>query len=196
MSAPKWKAKAVVGDQVKTVSLDDYKGKYLCMIFYPLDFTYVCPTEILAYSDAIQKFKDRNAEVVAISIDSTFTHQAWKDLPRADGGVAKLQIPMISDINKEIGRAYGTLVEDPEDDLYGVNLRGLYIISDKQIIRSVQINDAPVGRSVDETLRLLDAFKHSDEHGEDCPADWKKGDKGIDHGKSKEFFNDRYKTDL
>lgn len=198
MKAPKWKAPAVVGDVTKEISLDEYKGKYLCMLFYPLDFTFVCPTELIAFSDNIEKFRERGAEVVAVSVDSTFTHLAWKKTPRSQGGVGDLKIPMISDINKKIGRDYGVIVDDENDALNGIHLRGLYIISDNQVIRSVQINDAPVGRSVEETLRLIDAFKHTDEHGEACPVDWKKGDEAIipDPENKKKYFESKYKEDL
>ena len=198
MNAPKWKAPAVIGDNTKEISLDDYKGKYLCMLFYPLDFTFVCPTELIAFSDNIEKFRERGAEVVAVSVDSTFTHLAWKKTPRSQGGVGDLKIPMVSDINKQIGKDYGVIVDDENDALNGIHLRGLYIISDKQVVRSVQINDAPVGRSVEETLRLIDAFKHTDEHGEACPVDWKKGDDTIipDPESKKKYFESKYKEDL
>lgn len=167
------------------------------MLFYPFDFTYVCPTEIIAFSDAYDKFKQLNAEIVAVSVDSQFTHLAWMKTPRKQGGVGHLNIPLVSDITKKMGQDYGVLVEDESDELYGAHLRGLFIISDDQTIRSIQINDAPVGRSVDETLRLIEAFKYTDAHGEVCPANWKKGDKTIipDQDKKSSYFGETYEND-
>lgn len=166
------------------------------MLFYPFDFTYVCPTEIIAFSDAHDKFKALGAEIVAVSVDSQFTHLAWMKTPRNQGGVGSLNFPLVADLTKNMGRDYGVLVENEHDELYGAHLRGLFIISDDQTIRSIQINDAPVGRSVDETLRLIEAFKYTDSHGEVCPANWKKGDKTIipDQEKKKEYFNEQFKT--
>ena len=165
------------------------------MLFYPFDFTYVCPTEIIAFSEAYDKFKALNADLVAVSVDSHFTHLAWMKTPRKQGGVGNLNFPLVSDLTKKMGRDYGVLVENPDDELFGAHLRGLFIISDDQTIRSIQINDAPVGRSVDETLRLIEAFKFTDERGEVCPANWKKGDKTIipDQEKKESYFSDVYK---
>lgn len=195
--APQWAAQAVIDEQFKEISLNDYKGKYLVMLFYPFDFTYVCPTEIIAFSEAHSKFKELGAEVVAVSVDSQFTHLAWIKTPRSAGGVGKLNFPLIADITKQMGKDYGVLVENPRDELYGAHLRGLFIISGDQTIRSIHINDAPVGRSVDETLRLIEAFKFTDEHGEVCPANWKKGSKTIipDQTKKDQYFKNVY-TDL
>ncbi|KAL4438125.1 hypothetical protein ABPG74_016904 [Tetrahymena malaccensis] len=178
----------------ETVSLNQYAGKYLVVVFYPFDFTYVCPTELIAFSDAIDQFKAINADVIAISTDSHFTHLAWIKTPRTEGGVGNLKIPLVADISKKISKAYGVLVEDELDELYGAALRGLFIIDGKGTIRTVQINDAPVGRSVEETLRLIKAFQHTDTHGEVCPANWQPGQKTIipdQEQKIKYFSNEK-----
>eukprot|EP00817_Percolomonadidae_sp_ATCC50343_P004953 CAMPEP_0117430764 /NCGR_PEP_ID=MMETSP0758-20121206/10318_1 /TAXON_ID=63605 /ORGANISM="Percolomonas cosmopolitus, Strain AE-1 (ATCC 50343)" /LENGTH=195 /DNA_ID=CAMNT_0005219139 /DNA_START=19 /DNA_END=606 /DNA_ORIENTATION=- len=184
--APQFKKTALVGKQFKTVSLEDYKGKYVVLFFYPLDFTFVCPTEIIAFSDAIQKFKDINVEVLGVSVDSEYSHLAWSQVPRNKGGIGELNFPLISDMTKSMARDYGVLIEDA-----GVALRGLFIIDPKQNVRQITVNDLPVGRSVDETLRLLEAFQFTDEHGEVCPANWRKGKKTMkpDPEKSQEYFN-------
>ena len=177
--APYWQAIAVENEKFVKKSSSDYAGKYLIMVFYPFDFTYVCPTELIAFSDSIQKFREINAEVVGISTDSHFTHLAWIRTPRKDGGVGQMNIPLVADISKKISRNFGVLVEDELDDLYGAPLRGLFIIDDKGVIRSYTINDAPVGRSVDETIRLIKAFQFADQYGEVCPANWKPGSNTI-----------------
>ena len=162
------------------------------ILFYPFDFTYVCPTELISFSDSLEKFKAINAEVIAISTDSHFTHLAWTKTPRNQGGVGNLRIPLLADISKKISRNYGVLVEDELDELFGAALRGLFIVDAKGVIRSVQINDAPVGRSVEETLRLIQAFQYSDVHGEVCPANWKPGDRTIkpDQEEKLQYFRD------
>lgn len=159
--------------------------------FYPFDFTFVCPTEIVAFSEAMEQFHEIGAEVAAVSTDSHHTHLAWIKTPRELGGLGHLNLPLVADVSKKISSAYGVLVEDEEDELYGAALRGLFIIDPKQVVRSVQINDEAVGRSVDETLRLVKAFQYADKHGEGCPANWKPGAASIvpDPIKSKAFFN-------
>jgi alkyl hydroperoxide reductase subunit AhpC len=197
--APYFQATSVLHGKFHKVSLDDYKGKYLVILFYPFDFTYVCPTELIAFSDALQKFKDTNADVIAVSTDSHFTHLAWTKTAKTEGGVGDLNIPLLADISKSISRNYGVLVEDELDELYGAALRGLFILDEKSVIRSIQINDAPVGRSVDEALRLVQAFQFADKHGEVCPANWKPGSDTIkpDQDLKKEYFGKTYKsTDL
>uniref|UniRef100_F6QQZ3 thioredoxin-dependent peroxiredoxin n=1 Tax=Ciona intestinalis TaxID=7719 RepID=F6QQZ3_CIOIN len=168
--APDWEGTAIVDGEIKTIKLGDYKGKYLIFFFYPLDFTFVCPTEIIAFSDRVAEFKKINAEVVAASVDSHFTHLAWLNTHRSEGGLGKLNIPLLSDLTHKISRDYGVLLED-----LGHTLRGLFIIDPKGILRQITMNDLPVGRSVDETLRLVQAFQHTDEHGEVCPAGWEPG---------------------
>lgn len=196
--SPFWQAVAVKNEEFVKLNSEEYKGKYLILLFYPFDFTYVCPTELIAFSDAIKDFKDLNAEVVGISTDSHFTHLAWIRTQRSKGGVGKLNFPLVADISKKISKSYGVLVEDETDELFGASLRGLFIIDDKGIIRSYTINDAPVGRSVDETLRLIRAFQYADKHGEVCPANWKPGDNTIkpNQDQKKEYFESAYKDDI
>ena len=173
------KVNAVVDKKFVHLSLDDYKGKYLVLLFYPFDFTYVCPTELIAFSDRIKEFKELDAEVVGVSTDSHFTHLAWINTPRTEGGLGNMDYPLLADISKDMSRSYNVLVDNKDDELYGAALRGLFIIDGKGTLRMMQMNDAAVGRSVDETIRLIQAFKHSDEHGEVCPAGWKPGSKTI-----------------
>lgn len=190
--APFFQATAVLDGKFTKVSLSDYEHKYLVVLFYPFDFTYVCPTELISFSDSLDKFKAIGSDVIAISTDSHFTHLAWTKTPRNQGGVGNLRIPLLADISKKISKSYGVLVEDELDELFGAALRGLYIIDGKGVIRSLQINDAPVGRSVEETLRLIQAFQYSDVHGEVCPANWKPGDKTIKPNQEEkmEYFKD------
>merc|ERR1719369_640474 len=172
--APDWEGKAVVDGEFKDIKLSDFKGKYLVFFFYPLDFTFVCPTEIIAFSDRVEEFKKINTEVIAVSVDSVFTHLAWINTPRSEGGLGKMKIPILADLTKQISKDYGVLLEDA-----GHTLRGLFIIDDKGVLRQITMNDLPVGRSVDETLRLVQAFQYTDKHGEVCPAGWKPGSDTI-----------------
>ncbi|XP_029788535.1 thioredoxin-dependent peroxide reductase, mitochondrial [Suricata suricatta] len=165
--APYFKGTAVVNGEFKDLSLDDFKGKYLVLFFYPLDFTFVCPTEIVAFSDKANEFHDVNCEVVAVSVDSHFTHLAWINTPRKNGGLGHMNIALLSDLTKQISRDYGVLLEGP-----GLALRGLFIIDPNGIIKHLSVNDLPVGRSVEETLRLVKAFQFVETHGEVCPANW------------------------
>ena len=172
--APNFKADAVLPDNsFGTVELASYRGKYVYLLFYPLDFTFVCPSEILAFNKKLDEFKSRNCEVVAVSVDSKFTHLAWKNTPIENGGIGNVQFPMVADLNKEITRSYG--IEHPAS----VALRGLFLIDPKGIVRHSVINDLPLGRSVDEALRMLDALQFTDTHGEVCPANWKQGDEAM-----------------
>lgn len=172
--APEWEATAVVNGEIKQLSLKEYKGKYVVFFFYPLDFTFVCPTEILAFSERVEEFRKINTEVVACSVDSHFTHLAWINTPRKEGGLGKINIPLLSDLTHSIAKDYGVYLED-----LGHTLRGLFIIDDRGILRQITMNDLPVGRSVDETLRLIQAFQYTDKHGEVCPAGWKPGQDTI-----------------
>uniref|UniRef100_A0A6B2EKL0 thioredoxin-dependent peroxiredoxin n=1 Tax=Phlebotomus kandelakii TaxID=1109342 RepID=A0A6B2EKL0_9DIPT len=165
--APSFKGTAVVNGEFKEISLNDFKGKYLVLFFYPLDFTFVCPTEIIAFSDRISEFRKLNTEVVGVSVDSHFSHLAWTNLDRKNGGLGQLQYPLLADITKEISRDYNVLLEQN-----GISLRGLFIIDPNGILRQITVNDLPVGRSVDETLRLIKAFQFVEKHGEVCPANW------------------------
>ncbi|CAG7838178.1 unnamed protein product [Allacma fusca] len=183
--APAFAGTAVVNGQFKEISLSDYKGKYVVFFFYPLDFTFVCPTEIIAFSEAADQFRKINCEVIAASTDSHFSHFAWVSTPRKQGGLGEMNIPLLADKTGDIAKAYGVYKEDE-----GIAFRGLFIIDDKQTLRQITINDLPVGRSVEETLRLVQAFQFTDKHGEVCPAGWKPGDKTIKPNilESKEFF--------
>ncbi|KAF7282567.1 peroxiredoxin-4-like [Rhynchophorus ferrugineus] len=172
--APFWESTAVVKGKFVKLKSTDFLGKYLVFFFYPLDFTFVCPTEILAFSDRIEEFTKLNTEVVACSVDSHFTHLAWINTPRKEGGLGNINISLISDINHSISKDYGVFLDD-----LGHSLRGLFIIDPKGILRQITMNDLPVGRSVDETLRLVQAFQYTDKHGEVCPAGWKPGQDTI-----------------
>ncbi|XP_066951561.1 thioredoxin-dependent peroxide reductase, mitochondrial-like [Macrobrachium rosenbergii] len=166
-AAPPFKAEAVVDGQFKEISLDDYKGKYLVLFFYPLDFTFVCPTELIAFSEQAATFQALNCEIVGVSTDSHFSHLAWINMPRKQGGLGGLNYPLLADFNKTISRDYGVLLEDA-----GIALRGLFLIDPEGVVKHMSVNDLPVGRSVEETLRLLKAFQFVEEHGEVCPASW------------------------
>ena len=180
--APDFSSQAVVNGEFKPIKLSDYKGKYVVLFFYPLDFTFVCPTEIIAFSDRIADFKARGVEVLGVSIDSRFSHLAWINTPRTKGGLGELQYPLVEDLTKSISADYGVLL--PE----GIALRGLFVIDKEGIVRHVTINDLPLGRSVDEVLRVLDALQHFEKHGEVCPADWKPGSLALDPKKANEYF--------
>jgi len=183
--APNFQGTAVVDGEFKEIKLADYKGKYLVLFFYPLDFTFVCPTEIIAFSDRVEEFRAINCEVVAASTDSHFSHLAWVNTPRKQGGLGDMKIPLLADKTCDIAKRYGCLKEDE-----GIAFRGLYIIDEKGNLRQITINDLPVGRSVDETLRLVQAFQFTDKHGEVCPAGWKPGKETMkaDPKGSKAYF--------
>lgn len=186
--APDFKGTAVVDGQFKEIGLKDFSGKYLVLFFYPLDFTFVCPTEVIAFNDRISEFKQLNAEVVAVSVDSHFSHLAWVKTPRKSGGLgSETTMPILSDLRKSMAADYGCLTSNKE-----FALRALYIIDTKGIIRQITINDLPVGRSVDETLRLIKAFQFADEHGEVCPANWQPNSKSINPKKAGEYFASEY----
>lgn len=182
--APDFKATAVINEEFKEVSLSSYRGKYVVLFFYPLDFTFVCPTEIVAFSDRIKDFHDRGAEVLGVSIDSQFSHLAWIQTPRATGGLGGLTYPLVADLTKKISSDYGVLLDG------GIALRGTFIIDQKGIVRAATVHDLPLGRSIDEALRVLDALQHFEKHGEVCPAGWTKGAATIKPGvkESKAYF--------
>eukprot|EP01147_Barroeca_monosierra_P005591 gene5591-7231_t len=173
-AAPEFTADAVVDGKITQVSLSDYKGKYVVLVFFPLSFTFVCPTELLAFNDRLNEFEDLNAEVLAMSVDSAYSLLAWTQTNRADGGLGDVNIKLLSDLTHKISKNYGVLLED-----VGHTLRGLFIIDDKGVLRQITMNDLPVGRSVDETLRLVRAFQFADTHGVVCPAGWMPGDDTI-----------------
>ncbi|MBF0358427.1 MAG: peroxiredoxin [Magnetococcales bacterium] len=173
--APDFTANAVMPDNsIKAdFSLSDLKGKYVVLFFYPLDFTFVCPSEIIAFDHRLKEFSDRGVEVVGVSIDSHFSHLAWKKTAVNDGGIGNVQYPLVADISKEITKAY---------DLYfgpGIALRGSFLIDKEGVVRHQVVNDLPLGRNIDEMLRMIDALQFTEEHGEVCPAGWNKGKPGM-----------------
>ncbi len=174
--APDFTAAAVMGDgSIKEdFKLSDYRGKYVVLFFYPLDFTFVCPSELIAHDHRLAKFRELGVEVIGVSIDSQFTHHAWRETPVEKGGIGKVGYPLVADINHSICQAYG--VEHPEA---GVALRGSFLIDKDGIVQSQIVNNLPLGRNVDEMLRLVDALQFTEEHGEVCPAGWNKGDTGM-----------------
>jgi len=187
--APEFKAQAVMADgSFQEVSLADFKGKYVVLFFYPLDFTFVCPTEIIAFSDRVKDFEARNVQVLGVSVDSHFSHFAWRNTPRTEGGIGAIEYPLVADLNKKISQDYGVLLDG------GVALRGLYLIDKEGVVRHQVINDLPLGRSVDEALRMVDALQFFEEKGEVCPANWTKGADTIKPtvDESKEFFSKEY----
>ena len=172
--APDFTATAVVnGTDFKEVSLSDYKGKKVLLFFYPLDFTFVCPTELHAFQAKLGEFKERNTEVVAVSVDSHFSHLAWLNTPESEGGIKGVKYPVVSDIHKSISRDYDVLHAD------GVAFRGTFLIDENGLVRHESINDLPLGRNVDEYLRLVDALSFNQKHGEVCPANWTEGEKAM-----------------
>ena len=174
-AAPDFTADAVMPDNTfGQITLSAYKGKYVVLFFYPLDFTFVCPSEIIAFNKKLDAFKAKNCEVIGVSVDSKFTHFAWKSTPVDNGGIGNIQYPLVADLNKSIARQYGILFND------AVALRGLFLIDTKGVIRHSIINDLPLGRSVDEALRMLDALQFVETHGDQvCPANWKEGDDAM-----------------
>jgi len=172
--APDFKAQAVMADNsFAELKLSDYRGKYVILFFYPLDFTFVCPSEIIAFNKALPEFHKKDAEVIGVSVDSHFTHLAWKNTPPAQGGIGRIDYPLVADLSKTISRDYGVLVND------SIALRGLFLIDKEGIIRHAVINDLSLGRNVDEALRMLDALQFTEKYGEVCPANWRHGDEAM-----------------
>jgi alkyl hydroperoxide reductase subunit AhpC len=187
--APDFKAQAVMPDgSFKEISLSTYKDKYILLFFYPLDFTFVCPTEIIAFSDRAAEFEQQGVQIIGVSVDSHFTHLAWRNMPRDQGGIGNVAYPLVADINKRIARDYDVLVDE------AVALRGLFLIDKSGIVRHQVVNDLPLGRSVDEALRMVQALKYFEQNGEVCPADWKEGSRTIKPtvNESKKFFSAEY----
>lgn len=171
--APKFRAKAVMGGEiVNDFSLDQYLGKYVIFFFYPLDFTFVCPTELHAFQEKLSEFEKRNAQVIGCSVDSCYTHQAWLQTPMNKGGIKGVEYPLVADLNKTIAQSYGVLMEQE-----GIAFRGLFLIDREGVVRHQVVNDLPLGRSVDEVIRTLDALISFNLHGEVCPANWQLGKK-------------------
>lgn len=184
--APTFKKTAVVDGVFEEISLEQFKGKWVLLAFIPLAFTFVCPTEIIAYSDAIKKFTEKDAEVLFASTDSEYSLLAWTNVARKDGGLGPINIPLLADTNHTLSKDYGVLLEEE-----GVALRGIFLIDPKGILRQITINDLPVGRSVEESLRLVEAFQFTEKYGEVCPANWQPGSESIKPGvaSSKEYFS-------
>ena len=172
--APEFEAEAVMpNNSIETISLSSYRGKYVVVFFYPLDFTFVCPSEILAFNRQVEDFKAKGCELLGISVDSVWTHLAWKNTPVDQGGIGSVQFPLISDLSKSISTDYGVLLED------GVALRGLFLVDKEGVVRHQLVNDLPLGRNVDEALRVIDALQFHETHGEVCPANWRPGDDAM-----------------
>lgn len=174
-AAPDFTATAVLGNnEIKEITLSSFtKGKYTLLFFYPLDFTFVCPSEIIAFDHRLEEFKKRNVEVIGVSIDSQFTHLAWKNTPVDKGGIGQVGYPLVADVKHEICQAYDV------EAAGGVAFRGAFLIDKSGTVRHQYVNDLPLGRNVDEFLRLVDALQFTEENGEVCPAGWKKGAKGM-----------------
>jgi peroxiredoxin (alkyl hydroperoxide reductase subunit C) len=186
LPAPSFTAEAVVDGEITTLSLDQYKGKHVVLFFYPKDFTYVCPTEIIAFNDRAREFEELNTQLIAVSVDSPESHLAWTKLSRSKGGLGTMTIPLVSDLTKVISAKYGVL--KPE---IGIALRGLFIINPQGELQQITVNNFPIGRSVDETLRLIKAIQFNEKHGEVCPANWQPGEKTIvaDAKEAQKYFS-------
>ncbi len=184
--APDFKAQAVMPDgSFKEIQLSDYRGKHVILFFYPLDFTFVCPTEIIAFSTQIDDFKKRNTEVLGVSVDSHFSHLAWRNTDRKVGGLGKIDYALVADLDKTISTAYGVLADG------GIAFRGLFLIDKDGIVQHQVINNLPLGRNIDEALRMVDALRFHEDNGEVCPANWKEGEDGMkaDPNGSQEYFS-------
>jgi peroxiredoxin (alkyl hydroperoxide reductase subunit C) len=172
--APDFTAQAVMpNDSFAELTLSNLRGKYVLLFFYPLDFTFVCPSEIIAFDRKLDEFKKRNCEVIGVSVDSPYTHLAWKSTPLKAGGLGRVGFPLVSDLKKNIACAYGVLHDE------AVALRGLFLIDKEGVVRHQLVNDLPLGRSVDEALRMLDALQFFESYGEVCPADWHPGEETM-----------------
>ena len=191
--APEFKTMAVMPDNsISEVSLSDYKGKKVVLFFYPLDFTFVCPTELLAFDKRLSEFESRGVQVLGCSVDSRWSHLAWKNTDVNKGGIGNVQYPLLQDLDKSIARNYDVLVgatpatvytQDEEVDTTvggGVALRGSFLIDEEGTVRHAVLNDLPLGRNIDEMLRMIDALAHHQKHGEVCPAGWKDGDNAME----------------
>ncbi len=173
--APDFTATAVMPDNSfkEDFKLSDYKGKYVVLFFYPLDFTFVCPSEIIAFDHRLKEFEERGVQVIGCSVDSHFSHLAWKNTAINDGGIGNIQYPLVADLTKNIARDYDVLFGDE------VALRGSFLIDTEGFVRHQVVNDLPLGRNIDEMLRMIDALQFTEKHGEVCPAGWKSGDKAM-----------------
>lgn len=174
-TAPDFTATAIMGDNSikENLKLSDYRGKYVVLFFYPLDFTFVCPSEIIAFDHRLAQFKERNCEVIGVSVDSQFTHLAWKNTPVKNGGIGNIKYPLVSDITKSIAQSYDVLIDG------AVALRGTFIIDKNGLVQHQVVNNLPLGRNVDEAIRVLDAVQFNEKFGEVCPANWHEGEPGM-----------------
>ncbi len=172
--APDFTAQTVMPDNsIEELTLSSLRGKYVVLFFYPLDFTFVCPSEIIAFDKKLAEFKSRNAEVVGVSVDSQYTHYAWRQTPPEKGGIGEIGYPLVADLSKSISADYGVLFDGT------VALRGLFLIDKEGVMRHQLVNDLPLGRNVDEAIRVLDALQFTEEHGDVCPANWKQGEEAM-----------------
>ena len=173
--APEFTATAVMPDNSMKpdFKLSDYRGKYVILFFYPLDFTFVCPSEILAFDRALPAFKAKNCEIIGVSIDSQFSHWAWKNTPVPQGGIGNIQFPLVADLDKSISRQYGVLLDA------GIALRGTFLIDREGVVRHAVVNDLPLGRNTDEALRMVDALQFHEKYGDVCPANWEEGKEAM-----------------
>lgn len=187
--APDFAAQAVMPEgSFRTLQLSDYRGQHVVLFFYPLDFTFVCPTEVIAFSDRIAEFQNLGVQVLGVSVDSQYTHFAWRNTARTEGGVGQVTYPLVADLNKKIAQSYDVLTDS------GVALRASFLIDRQGIVRHQLVNDLPLGRSVDETLRMVGALRCFEKYGEFCPADWEEGEQTIKPNvdQSKDFFSAAY----
>lgn len=173
--APDFTATAVMPDNSMKpdFKLSDYRGKYVILFFYPLDFTFVCPSEIIAFDKSLANFKEKNCEIIGVSIDSQFSHWAWKNTPIQQGGIGNIQYPLVADLDKSISRQYGVLLDA------GIALRGTFLIDREGFVRHAVVNDLPLGRNIDEALRMVDALQFHEQHGDVCPANWEEGKEAM-----------------
>ncbi|NIA14111.1 MAG: redoxin domain-containing protein [Nitrospiraceae bacterium] len=172
--APDFTAQAVLpNNAMEDLTLSSYRGKYVILFFYPLDFTFVCPSEIVAFDKALAKFKAKNTEVIGVSVDSAYTHYAWRNTPLEKGGIGEIAYPLVADLDKSISRAYGVLSDE------AIALRGLFLIDKEGVVQHALVNNLPLGRSVDEAIRVLDALQYVEKHGDVCPANWHEGEAAM-----------------
>lgn len=193
--APSFSGMAYWNGEMKKISSEDFKNKYIVLFFYPLDNTFVCPTEIVSFNDAAEEFEKINCQVISCSVDSHFSHKEWANKPRNEGGLSPMKIPMLSDLTQNISKKYGVRINNEDDPVVGVALRGTFIIDDKGILRHSSINDLNVGRNVEEVLRLVKAFQYADKNGEVCPSKWTPGKtamKPSDPKKLNEFWKNEH----
>lgn len=172
--APDFTAEAVFPDgTIGKLTLSAHRGRHVILFFYPLDFTFVCPSEILAFNRAVKHFAERSTDVIGVSVDSAYTHFAWRNVPPAQGGIGPIRFPLVADLDKSIARAYGVLLNE------AVALRGLFLIDPAGVVQHQLVNNLPLGRNVEEALRMVDVLQHTEKHGEVCPANWKAGEDAM-----------------